>query len=300
MTARPECRFQSDSSNRWYSASRRRVCEDGRCRLRDLASPPSWYLRFRRPGGSPGWVRVQGTHRPEATGTCVCTTCGEFDSGCLRAKDWPGRVSDCCWLGPLSGGAWLTLDSRAWVFTIGTLEQCRALVRRSDGRTIQKELLFSYAAGIPVYVVGGELAVIPGPCREVAPSDLSSSLASEADVAGALTRCSVSAMPTAVDRGTDPAVVMAYASRRLIEAGPIRLGLPTSVDAQREGHCRSRRPCRLCGPLLQAHDDRSLGAALTEITAHVTRLTVPSTDRRATEQSSLQAVAGRIRLVVHE
>jgi hypothetical protein len=70
---------------------------------------------------------------------------------------------------------------------------------------------------------------------------------------------------------------MAYASRRLIEAAQSVLAYRRQWTLNEKGIVARAGLADYADLLLQAHDDRSLGAALTEITAHVTRLTVPST-----------------------
>jgi hypothetical protein len=196
-----------------------------------------------------GGSRVQGTHRPDSDWDFALYYRGEFDPGCLRAKDWPGRVSDVAGWAAVSGGAWLTLDSRRVGIHYRDLDNVEHWCAEATAGRFKKELLFSYAAGIPVYVVGGELAVITGSLPGSCPVRfIQQPWHQKPDVAGALTRCSVSAMPhcrRSWDRSGRGHGLRFPETHR---GRPIRLGLPTSVDAQREGHCRSRRPCRLCGP----------------------------------------------------
>ena len=61
-----------------------------------------------------GGSRAQGTHRPDSDWDYAVYYRGTFDPGCLRAKGWPGQVSEVGgWGGGvMNGGAWLTIEGR--------------------------------------------------------------------------------------------------------------------------------------------------------------------------------------------
>jgi predicted nucleotidyltransferase len=86
---------------------------------------------------------------------------GRFDPDALRAKGWTGQVSEVGgWGGGvMNGGAWLTIDGRHVDVHYRDLDEVEHWCAEACAGRFRKELLQFYAAGIPTYVVMGELAL---------------------------------------------------------------------------------------------------------------------------------------------
>lgn len=107
-----------------------------------------------------GGSRAQGTHRPDSDWDFALYYRDHFDPAGLRAVGWPGEVSELGdWGGVFNGGAWLTIDDRAvdvHYRDLTVIEYERA--EAEQGRFRWEPLAF-HLAGIPSYLVVGELAV---------------------------------------------------------------------------------------------------------------------------------------------
>jgi predicted nucleotidyltransferase len=108
-----------------------------------------------------GGSRAQGTHRPDSDWDLAIYYRGEFDPQTLRDVGWPGEVSEIGgWGGGVfNGGAWLEIEGRrvdVHYRDLGTLDH--EIAEANAGRFRIEPLLF-HLAGIPSYLVVGELAI---------------------------------------------------------------------------------------------------------------------------------------------
>jgi len=108
-----------------------------------------------------GGSRAQGTHRPDSDWDFGVYYRGTLDTDRLRAIGWPGQVFEPGdWGGGVfNGGAWLDIDGRRVDLIYRDLDDVeRRWAEAREGR-FSRELLMFYLAGIPTYVVVGELAL---------------------------------------------------------------------------------------------------------------------------------------------
>ncbi|CAM5638344.1 nucleotidyltransferase domain-containing protein [Streptomyces canus] len=108
-----------------------------------------------------GGSRAQGTARPDSDWDLAVYYRGAFDPADLRAVGWDGEVSELGgWGGGVfNGGAWLTIDGRRVDVHYRDLDVVeRELAEAEEGRFRVEPLLF-HLAGIPSYLVVGELAI---------------------------------------------------------------------------------------------------------------------------------------------
>lgn len=107
-----------------------------------------------------GGSRAQGTGTPDSDWDLAVYYRGAFDPADLRAVGWEGQVSEIGeWGGGVfNGGAWLTVDGRRVDVHYRDLDVVeRELAEAEQGRFHWEPLLF-HLAGIPSYLVVGELA----------------------------------------------------------------------------------------------------------------------------------------------
>jgi predicted nucleotidyltransferase len=108
-----------------------------------------------------GGSRAQGTHTPDSDWDLAVYYRGDFDPADLRAVGWEGEVSEIGgWGGGVfNGGAWLTVDGRRVDVHYRDLDVVeRELAAAEQGRFHWEPLMF-HLAGIPSYLVVGELAL---------------------------------------------------------------------------------------------------------------------------------------------
>lgn len=108
-----------------------------------------------------GGSRATGSALPSSDWDLAVYYRGSFDPAGLRAKGWPGLVSEVGgWGGGvMNGGAWLTIEGRRVDVHYRDLDEVeRRVVEAQEGR-FEKQLLLSYVAGIPTYVLVAELAL---------------------------------------------------------------------------------------------------------------------------------------------
>lgn len=108
-----------------------------------------------------GGSRAQGTHRPDSDWDLAIYYRGEFDPQALRDVGWPGEVSQIGgWGGGVfNGGAWLHIEGHhvdVHYRDLATVEH--EITEATAGRFRVEPLLF-HLAGIPSYLVVGELAI---------------------------------------------------------------------------------------------------------------------------------------------
>lgn len=106
-----------------------------------------------------GGSRAQGTHRPDSDWDLAIYYRGSFDPQSLRDTGWPGDVSEVGgWGGGVfNGGAWLTIDGRAVDVHYRDLDVIDRQLRESEAGRFHIEPLMFHIAGIPSYLVVGEL-----------------------------------------------------------------------------------------------------------------------------------------------
>ncbi|MFI5552230.1 nucleotidyltransferase domain-containing protein [Streptomyces sp. NPDC051738] len=108
-----------------------------------------------------GGSRAQGTERPDSDWDLAVYYRGAFDPADLRAVGWEGEVSEVGgWGGGVfNGGAWLTIEGRRVDVHYRDLDVVEhELAEAAQGRFRVEPLLF-HLAGIPSYLVVGELAI---------------------------------------------------------------------------------------------------------------------------------------------
>ncbi|MFI5717250.1 nucleotidyltransferase domain-containing protein [Nocardia sp. NPDC051750] len=129
-----------------------------------------------------GGSRAQGTHGPDSDWDFALYYRDRFDPASLRAIGWDGEVSELgAWGGVFNGGAWLTVDGRAVDVHFRDLSVIEHELAEAEQGRFRWEPLAFHLAGIPSYLVVGELAVsrvlrgdlprpgFPDAMREVAP-----------------------------------------------------------------------------------------------------------------------------------
>lgn len=187
---------------------------------KELASLPS--VRAVSLGGS----RARREHRPDSDWDFAIYYRGHFDPSSLRSKDWEGEVSDVGgWGGGvMNGGAWLSIDGRRVDVHYRDLDEVEHWCAEARQGRFRKELLLFYAAGIPTYVVMGELALNLVLSGELPVPEYPEALSLEA---GRRWRAdaifSLGYGEAALHQRGDITVALANASRGLIEASHARL-----------------------------------------------------------------------------
>ncbi|HJP73652.1 MAG TPA: nucleotidyltransferase domain-containing protein [Pseudonocardiaceae bacterium] len=107
-----------------------------------------------------GGSRAAGTHRPDSDWDLAVYYRGEFDPAGLRALGHPGEVSDIGgWGGGVfNGGAWLTVDDRRVDVHYRDLDVVEHELAEARAGRFHWEPLAFHLAGIPSYLIVGELA----------------------------------------------------------------------------------------------------------------------------------------------
>jgi predicted nucleotidyltransferase len=168
-----------------------------------------------------GGSRARVAHHADSDWDFAIYYRGDFEPDALRAKGWDGQVSDVgAWGGGvMNGGAWLHLDGRRVDVHYRDIDAVEHWCQEAEAGRFHKELLLFYAAGIPTYVVMGELAVNVVLAGALPKPDYPDALAREAGRRwGADARASLGYAEAALgDRG-DVTVALANASRGIIEA----------------------------------------------------------------------------------
>ncbi|WP_457061405.1 nucleotidyltransferase domain-containing protein [Mycobacteroides abscessus] len=108
-----------------------------------------------------GGSRAQGTHRPDSDWDLAIYYRGDFDPEDLRQIGWEGDVSEIgAWGGGVfNGGAWLHIDGRDVDVHYRDLADVKEQLARAEHGEFHIEPLMFHLAGIPSYLVVGELAI---------------------------------------------------------------------------------------------------------------------------------------------
>ena len=108
-----------------------------------------------------GGSRAQGLHRPDSDWDFGLYYRGRLDPDDVRALGWPGTVfAPGEWGGGvMNGGAWLTVEGRRVDLHYRDLDEVEHHLAEAEQGRFKVERLALYLAGIPTYVVVGELAI---------------------------------------------------------------------------------------------------------------------------------------------
>lgn len=108
-----------------------------------------------------GGSRAQGTNRPDSDWDLAIYYRGHFDPQTLRDIGWPGEVSEIGgWGGGVfNGGAWLRIDGHGVDVHYRDLDSIDHEIAESRAGRFRIEPLMFHLAGIPSYLVVGELAI---------------------------------------------------------------------------------------------------------------------------------------------
>ncbi|WP_280268961.1 nucleotidyltransferase domain-containing protein [Nocardia wallacei] len=108
-----------------------------------------------------GGSRAQGTHRPDSDWDLAIYYRGDFRPQALREIGWDGEVSEIgAWGGGVfNGGAWLRIEGRPVDVHYRDLEVVERELREAEQGRFHIEPLLFHLAGIPSYLVVGELAI---------------------------------------------------------------------------------------------------------------------------------------------
>lgn len=107
-----------------------------------------------------GGSRALGMHGPDSDWDFAIYYRGMFEPQRLRDCGWEGVVSEIGgWGGGvMNGGAWLNVDGRRVDVHCRDLDEVEYWCAEAKAGRFKKELLLFYVAGIPTYVLMGELA----------------------------------------------------------------------------------------------------------------------------------------------
>ena len=107
-----------------------------------------------------GGSRARGTHRPDSDWDLGIYYRAGFDPEDLRRLGWPGTVSELGgWGGGVfNGGGWLTVDEQRVDVHYRDLDVVAAEIARAERGEFSIEPLMFHLAGIPTYLIVGELA----------------------------------------------------------------------------------------------------------------------------------------------
>ncbi|MEU4311994.1 nucleotidyltransferase domain-containing protein [Nocardia sp. NPDC024068] len=106
-----------------------------------------------------GGSRAQGTHGSDSDWDFALYYRDRFDPADLRAVGWPGEVSELgAWGGVFNGGAWLTVQGRPVDVHFRDLTVIEHEIAEAEAGRFRWEPLAFHLAGIPSYLVVGEIA----------------------------------------------------------------------------------------------------------------------------------------------
>lgn len=107
-----------------------------------------------------GGSRATGTHRPDSDWDFALYYRGDLNPNDVRALGWTGQVfAPGDWGGVMNGGAWMTVDGQRVDIIYRDLGAVEHWMAETQHGRFNVERLPFYLAGIPTYVVVGELAL---------------------------------------------------------------------------------------------------------------------------------------------
>lgn len=107
-----------------------------------------------------GGSRAQGTHRTDSDWDFALYYRGGFDPQNLRNLGWQGEVSEVgAWGGVFNGGAWLDVDGRHVDVHYRDLDDVEYRIDEARCGRFEWQPLMFHLAGIPSYLVVGELTI---------------------------------------------------------------------------------------------------------------------------------------------
>lgn len=108
-----------------------------------------------------GGSRAQGTHRPDSDWDFALYYRENFEPEHVRALGWEGRVSEVNEWSPgvFNGGAWVRIMDRAVDIHYRDLDVVEHQIAEAEAGRFEVEPLMFHLAGIPTYLVVGELAI---------------------------------------------------------------------------------------------------------------------------------------------
>ena len=195
-----------------------------------------------------GGSRAQGTNRPNSDWDFGVYYQGQFEPQSLREKGWPGEVSEVGgWGGGvMNGGAWLTIDGRRVDVHYRNLDQVEHWCAEAQVGRFEKELLLFYVAGIPTYVVMGELAtnrVLTGDLARPGYPELLATSAGRRWRRDALSSLGYAAAALRARR--DLTVALSNAGPRARRSSSLCPGVPRTMGAKRKGDRGAGGPGRI-------------------------------------------------------
>ena len=212
-----------------------------------------------------GGSRASGTHHAGSDWDFAIYYRRSFDPACIRAKGWPGEVSEIgSWGGGvMNGGAWLTVANRHVDVHYRDLDQVAHWLAEAEAGRFDKELLLFYAAGIPTYVLAAELAtnvVLHGELPRPGYPPRLAGQASRRWLADA--QASLWYAASVLGSRGDVAVAHANAARGLIEASHARLAARREWVLNEKGIVAKAGLAPLASRMLAAGDIAALAAAI--------------------------------------
>ncbi|MGA2209175.1 MAG: nucleotidyltransferase domain-containing protein [Acidimicrobiales bacterium] len=107
-----------------------------------------------------GGSRARGTARADSDWDFGLYYRGSIDPADVRALGWPGEITGPGGWGPVvNGGAWLTVEGRRVDLCYRDLDEVLSCVAGAERGEFSIHALATFVAGIPSYVVVGELAL---------------------------------------------------------------------------------------------------------------------------------------------
>jgi hypothetical protein len=107
-----------------------------------------------------GGSRAQGTQRSDSDWDFGLYYRGTLDPADITALGWPGTVSEPGGWGPVvNGGAWLTVEGARVDLCYHDLDEVLFWLGEAEQGRFRIEQLATHVAGIPTYVLAGELAL---------------------------------------------------------------------------------------------------------------------------------------------
>ena len=107
-----------------------------------------------------GGSRATGDARPDSDWDFGLYYRDRIDAADVRALGWPGEVSEPGGWGPVvNGGAWLVVESQRVDLCYRDVDEVLETVAEAEAGRFRIEALATYVAGIPTYVLVGELSL---------------------------------------------------------------------------------------------------------------------------------------------